>query len=489
MTELSTPRAKNLALLLLALTQFMIIIDASIVNVALPSIGTALHFSQENLSWVVNAYVLTFGGFLLLGGRLADYLGRRRMFIVGLLLFSFASLLGGFAQSEAALIAARALQGLGAAIVSPAALSIVTTTFAEGAERNRALGIWGALGGAGAAAGVLLGGVLTEWVGWEAVLWVNVPIGLLAAWQAPKRLVESSVEAEERNFDVPGAVSVTAGLALLVYAFVDTSNTGWGSTATIARLILAALLLVAFVVIEQRTRKPLVPFDIFNSSTRRGANVVALLIGATLFSMVFFMTLYTQQVLGMSALVNGVSALPLALSIIAAAVSASHLVTRVGFKPLLITGMMFIAAGLAWFSQVDTTGGSYLADVLGPMMLSAFGVGLSSVPATIAAVSGSEADEAGLASGLLNTSQQIGTALGLAILASVANATTSDAVAGGERNPLVALTEGFQDAFLAGAGLALTGALLAAVLISSRHSREHAAAAQRGEAQPVVVMA
>jgi EmrB/QacA subfamily drug resistance transporter len=487
MTELSTPRAKNLALVLLAMTQFMIIIDASIVNVALPSIGHALDVSQDNLSWVINAYVLAFGGFLLLGGRLADYLGRRRMFIVGLLLFSFASLLGGFAQNEAWLIAARAVQGLGAAIVSPAALSIVTTTFAEGAERNRALGVWGALGGAGAAAGVLLGGTLTEWVGWEAVLWVNVPIGLLAAWQAPKRLVESSVDEEERNFDVPGAVAVTAGLALMVYAFVDASRSGWGSSATITRLAVSALLLGAFVVIEQRTRKPLVPFAIFRSRTRRGANVVALLIGATLFSMVFFMTLYTQQVLGMNALENGLSALPLALAIIVAAVGTTVLVTRVGFKPMLITGLLFIAAGLAWFSRVDVTGGSYVSDVLGPMVLTAIGVGLSSVPATIAAVSGSEPHEAGLASGLLNTSQQIGAALGLAILASVANATTSDAVAGGERNPLVALTEGFQDAYLVGAGLALTGALLAAVLISSRDSRAHAEAAQRGEVEPIVM--
>jgi EmrB/QacA subfamily drug resistance transporter len=489
MTELSTPRAKNIALLLLAMTQFMIIIDASIVNVALPSIGHALSFSQENLSWVVNAYVLAFGGFLLLGGRLADYLGRRRMFIVGLLLFSFASLLGGFAQSEAWLIAARALQGLGAAIVSPAALSIVTTTFAEGAERNRALGVWGALGGAGAAAGVLLGGGLTEWAGWEFVLWVNVPLGLFAAWQAPKRLVESSVDEDERNFDVPGAVTVTAGLALLVYAFVDAASIGWGSSTTLARLVGAALLLGAFVVIEQRTRKPLVPFAIFRSRTRRGANLVALLIGVSLFSMVFFMTLYTQQVLGMSALESGVGALPLALSIIVAAGGSSQFVTRVGFKPMLITGLLFIAGGLAWFAQVDATGGSYISDVLGPSVVAAIGVGLSSVSATIAGVSGSEPHQAGLASGLLNTSQQIGAALGLAILASVANSTTSDALAGGERNPLVALTEGFQDAFLVGAGIALTGALLTAALVSSRDSRAHSAAARRGEAQPVLVAA
>ena len=486
MTDLATPRAKNLALLLLACTQFMIIMDASIVNVALPSMGQALEFSQDDLSWVVNAYVLTFGGFLLLGGRLADHLGRRRMFAVGLLLFSFASFAGGFAQNDVWLIAARALQGLGAAMASPAALSIVTTTFAEGAERNRALGIWTAVAGGGAAAGVLLGGMLTEWIGWEAVLWVNVPIGLLAAWQAPKRLVESKVQQDgERSFDVPGAVTVTLGLALMVYAFVDAASIGWGSTTTIVRLLGAGLLLIAFVVIERRTPKPLVPFGIFRLRTLRGANVIALIIGMCLFSMIFFMTLYTQQVLGFSALENGLGSLPLALFIILASGVSAQLVTRVGFKPTLIAGLLFTAAGLIWFSQGDATDGTYVKDVLGPSILAAIGIGMSSVPATIAAVTQTRPDEAGLASGLVNTSQQIGGALGLAILASVATAATKASVAGGERNPLLALNAGFQEAFLVGAGFAITGALLAAVLISSRDSRKHAAAARRGEAAPV----
>src|SRR5437764_3360058 len=278
-SPLYTPRAKNLALLLLAVTQFLVVIDASIVNVALPSGGRALHFSRTDLSWVVNAYALTFGGFLMLGGRMADLLGRRRMFMVGLVLFSVASFAGGVAQSEGWLLAARAAQGLGAAIVSPAALSIITTTFAEGAERNRALGIWGAFAGAGGAAGVLLGGILTSGLSWRWVLFVNVPIGIIAAVLAPRFLAESRAEDGARTFDLPGAVAVTAGLSLLVYAVVDAVNAGWGSTATILRLAGAAALLVAFVIIERGQRHPLVPFSIFRLRTLRAANIVGLLIG------------------------------------------------------------------------------------------------------------------------------------------------------------------------------------------------------------------
>ena len=334
--SLDTPRAKNLALMLLAMTQFVIVIDASIVNVALPSIGAALHFSRDNLSWVVNAYTLTFGGFLLLGGRLADLLGRRRMFMLGLVLFSLASLAGGLAQSEAWLIIARAVQGLGAAIVSPAALSIITTTFAEGAERNRALGVWGAVAGAGGAAGVLLGGILTSGLSWRWVLFVNVPIGLIAAMLAPRILLESRADDGTEGFDIPGAVTVTAGLALLVYAVVDAVNVGWGSTATLSRLAGAAALLVAFVVIELRTRHPLLPFSIFRLRTLRGADIVGLLIGMSLFSMFFFISLYLQDVLHYSPIKAGLSYLPLAIGIILSAGAASVLVTRVGFKPTLI---------------------------------------------------------------------------------------------------------------------------------------------------------
>ncbi|MDQ6729615.1 MAG: MFS transporter, partial [Actinomycetota bacterium] len=317
-----TPRAKNIALLLLAMTQFVIVIDASIVNVALPSIGTALHFARTDLSWVVNAYTLAFGGFLLLGGRLADLLGRRRMFMVGLVVFTLASLAGGLAQSEGWLIAARAIQGLGAAIVSPAALSIITTTFAEGAERNRALGIWGAVAGAGGAAGVLLGGVLTSGLSWRWVLFVNVPIGLAAAALAPRTLVESRAEDGTNTFDLPGAVTVTAGLSLLVYAIVDAVSAGWGSSKTLVLIAGAVVLLVAFVAIESRQRQPLMPFSIFRLRTLRGANIVGLLIGMSLFSMFFFVSLYLQNVLHYSPIKTGFSYLPLAVGIILSAGAA-----------------------------------------------------------------------------------------------------------------------------------------------------------------------
>jgi EmrB/QacA subfamily drug resistance transporter len=472
-----TPRAKNIALLLLAMTQFVIVIDASIVNVALPSIGTALHFSQNNLSWVVNAYTLTFGGFLLLGGRLADLLGRRRMFMAGLVVFSLASLAGGLAQSEAWLIVARAVQGLGAAMVSPAALSIITTTFAEGEERNRALGVWGAVAGAGGAAGVLLGGLLTT-LSWRWVLFVNVPIGLTCTVLAPRILLESHAEFETRRFDFAGAVTVTAGLSLLVYALVDAVNAGWGSAATIAKIAAALVLLAVFIAIERRERAPLMPFSIFRLRTLRGADTVALLVGMSLFSMFFFISLYMQQVLHYSPLRTGLSYLPLAVGIILSAGAASAGTTRFGFKPVLIAGLLFVAGALLWFSRVPAHGGTFTGDVLGPSLLAAIGLGLSFVPVTIAAVTGTRPHEAGLASGLVNTAQQVGGALGLAILATVANSRTKNVLHEGGHDLAYALTKGFERAFLVGSGFALAGALLAFVLISSRDSREHSLSAR-----------
>jgi EmrB/QacA subfamily drug resistance transporter len=483
--SLDTPRAKNLALALLAMTQFVIVIDASIVNVALPSIGAALHFSRDDLSWVVNAYTLTFGGFLLLGGRLADLLGRRRMFMLGLILFSLASLAGGLAQSEAWLIIARATQGLGAAIVSPAALSIITTTFAEGAERNRALGIWGAVAGAGGAAGVLLGGILTSGLSWRWVLFVNIPIGLIAATLAPRLLLESKSEDGTEGFDIPGAVTVTAGLALLIYTVVDAVNVGWGSTGTLLRLAGSAVLLTAFVAIERRQRHPLMPFSIFRLRTLRGADIVGLLIGMSLFSMFFFISLYMQYVLHYSPIKAGVSYLPLAIGIIISAGAGSQLVTRIGFKPVLTAGLLLIAAALLWFSRVPAPGGSFAADVLGPSLLASFGLGFSFVSVTIGAMTGTKPHEAGLASGLINTAQQVGGALGLAILATVANSRTQSLLHSGVHNTSVALTKGFDRAFLVGAGFAIAGAILTTVLISSRDSREQARAARRGELDAV----
>src|SRR4051812_8207005 len=448
-------RRRWLALILLCVAQFVVVLDASIVNVALPSIGRALDFSQTNLPWVVNAYVLTFGGFLLLGGRMADLLGRRRVFISGLILFALASLAGGFAQSEAWLIAARAVQGLGAALLSPAALSIVTTIFTDGADRNKALGVWGAVAGSGGAAGVLLGGILTDTLGWEWVLFVNFPIGIAAALLAPRMLPESRNTEVAGAFDVAGAVTVTAGLSVLVYALVDATSAGWGSTQTVGLLAAAAALLVAFVVIELRSRHPLVPFRFFRSRTVTGSNAVGLLIGASLFSMFFFISLYMQQVLGYGPLKAGIAYLPLAVTIMISAGIASQLTTRVGFKPVLAVGLVFIAAGLLWFAQVSTDG-TYAADILGPSLLAAVGLGFSFVPVTIGAVSGVSESESGLASGLINTTQQVGGALGLAVLATVANTRTENVIAsgagGGVKN---ALTEGFQSAFTVGAGFAI----------------------------------
>ena len=467
MTDVAEARDKRwIALILLCSAQFVVVLDASIVNVALPTIGEALDFTESSLPWVVNAYVLTFGGFLLLGGRLADLLGRRRVFMFGLVLFAIASLFGGLASSSGQLVAARAVQGLGAAILSPAALSIVATTFKDGAERNKALGIWGAVAGSGGAAGVLLGGVLTDGLGWEWVLWVNVPIGIAAAAIAPSLIAESRNEDEVRHFDFAGAATITLGLSALVFALLDAEDAGWGSTQTIGILAAAAILLAAFVVIERRSRAPLVPFSIFRVRTVTGANVVGILVGASLFSMFFFISLYMQQVLGYSAIKAGLSYLPLAVSIILSAGIASSLVTKVGFKPILATGMVLIAAGLLWFSRISPDG-TFLADILGPSLLAAVGLGFAFVPVTIAAVSGIQDREQGLASGLINTSQQVGGALGLAILAAIANSEI-----GTSRDPVV-LTDGFASAFLVGAGFAILGLLATLFLIRGEDSRAH----------------
>jgi EmrB/QacA subfamily drug resistance transporter len=459
------------ALILLCAAQFVVVLDASIVNVALPSIGTGLHFSEQNLPWVVNAYVIAFGGFLLLGGRAADLLGRRRVFMAGLLVVAVASLAAGFAANQGQLIAARAAQGLGAAIIAPAALSIVTTLFSDGAERNKALGAWGAVAGSAGAAGVLLGGVLTDSLGWEWVLWVNVPVSLIALALTPGLIPESRSESTTRHFDAAGAVSVTAGLSVLAYALLDASNAGWGSAKTVSLLALAVVLIGAFVVIEQRSESPLVPFRIFRIRTLTGANVVGILLGASLFSMFFFISLYMQQVLGYSPIHTGLSYLPLAVTIIVAAGLGGQLVTRFGFKPILAAGMLFIAVGLLWFSRVSV-GGSLVDDILGPSLLAAIGLGFGFVTSTIAAVSGVEAREQGLASGLINTSQQIGGALGLAVLSTIATSRTHHLLASGTPLPN-ALTHGFQSAFLGGAVIAALGFAATLILIRTRDSQAH----------------
>jgi EmrB/QacA subfamily drug resistance transporter len=483
MPSLDTQRHKNRALILLALTQFMIVIDASITNVALPTIGRDLRIDQTDLSWVVNAYTLTFGGFLLLGGRLADLIGRRRMFMIGLTVFGLGSLLGGLAGSSNFLDGARALQGIGAALVAPAALSLVTTIFAEGSERNQALGVWGAVSGAGGAVGVLLGGVLTQ-IDWRLVLFVNVPIAVLAILAAPRILPEGKDPTEVKGFDIPGAVSATVGLGVLVFAMVKASQDGWGSTGTIVRLAIGVALLAAFVVIELRTRHPLLPFSIFRLRTLRGANLAGILTGMSLFSMFLFISYYLQYVLGYSAIKTGVAYLPLAIMIIVSAGIASALVTRLGFKPTLIGGLILVAAGLFWFSRISANG-SYLADVLGPSILAGLGLGATFVPVTIAAVTGTSGPQAGVASGLINTSQQIGGALGVAILVSVSTSRIADfGRAAGTHHALVA---GYSRAFLIGCGFAVLAALLSAVVVSGKDSREQAAAARRGEAPVVAV--
>jgi EmrB/QacA subfamily drug resistance transporter len=466
-TDVADVRDKRwIALILLCVAQFVVVLDASIVNVALPTIKDALNFSEDSLPWVVNAYVLTFGGFLLLGGRLADLLGRRRLFMAGLVLFALASLAGGLAANSGQLIAARAVQGLGAAILSPAALSIVAVTFKDGAERNKALGVWGAVAGSGGAAGVLLGGVLTEYIGWEWVLWVNVPIGILAAAIAPSLIAETRADTETRHFDVAGATTITLGLSAFVFALLDAESAGWGSLQTIGTIVAALLLLSTFVAVELRSRAPLVPFSIFRVRTITGANVVGILVGASLFSMFYFISLYMQQVLGYSAIKAGISYLPLAVTIILAAGIASGLVTKVGFKPILAIGMACIALGLLWFTQIDVNG-TFLNDILGPSLLAALGLGFAFVPVTIAAVSGIADREQGLASGLINTSQQVGGALGLAILAAVANS-----VIGSTETP-ESLVEGFQAAFAVGAGFAIVGLIATLVLVRSSDSRAH----------------
>jgi EmrB/QacA subfamily drug resistance transporter len=467
MDKAAAPDRRWIALIILCAAQFMVVLDASIVNVALPSIQRALDFSEQNLQWVVNAYVLLFGGFLLLGGRIADLLGRRRVFIAGLGLFSLASLVGGLATSDVMLIAARGVQGLGAAILSAAALSIITVTFAEGADRNKALGIWGAVAGSGGAAGVILGGILTQTLGWEWVLFVNVPIGVVAAILTRFFVTESRREVAQRTFDVAGAVSVTAGLLVLVYAVVRAADIGWGSAQTITLLAVSAALLAAFGVIERRTADPLMDFGIFRTRAIGASNLIGLLTGAALFSMFFFVSLYMQNVLGYSPLHAGVSYLPLALSIIVAAGIASQLTTRLGVRPVLFGGLLLVAGGLVWFSQISV-GGSYLSVILFPSLLAGWGLGLAFVPQTIGSQAGVKPEEAGLASGLINTSQQIGGAVGLAALSTVATSQTNSALAaahGAASAVPAALVHGFHWAFLGGAGIAVVAALLTLVLI------------------------
>jgi EmrB/QacA subfamily drug resistance transporter len=452
-------------LVLACVAQFMVILDVSVVNVALPAIRGDLHFSETSLQWVVNAYTLTFAGFLLLGGRAADLLGRRRVFVGGLALFSLASLIGGFSQSQGMLIAARAAQGLGGAIVSPATLAIITTAFREGPERNRALGYWGAMGAAGGTFGVLLGGALTEFLSWQWILFVNVPIGLAAAAFAPRYVAEGRDEAGTRHFDVAGALTVTLGLVGVVYAIVRTDVYGWGSARTLGALGAGLALIVMFLVIEGAfAPRPLMPLRIFGSRMLSSANAVILLLGAAMFGMWFFVSLYLQQVLGLSPLKAGLAFLPMTAMIAVGSTVASRLVARVGAKPLLVTGMLLQVAGLLLFARVSAHG-SFAGDTLAPGVLVATGIGMSFVPATITAVAGVASHETGLASGLVNTSRLLGGALGLAVLTTLATSRTGAVLAHHHATMHTALTVGFHRAFVVAAGFALAGALIALIAL------------------------
>jgi EmrB/QacA subfamily drug resistance transporter len=457
-----TSRTKWLALALLCVVQFMVVLDIAIVNVALPSIQTDLGFSDADLQWVISAYALVFGGFLLLGGRAADMLGRRRMFIGGLVVFTLASLLAGLAWSEGSLISARVLQGLGAAAITPAALSILSTTFTEGRERNIALGAWGAVGGFGAVAGVLLGGVLTDALSWAWIFFVNVPVGIGALVAAPLLLHESR-DARVSSFDFPGAVLVTGGLSTLVYAITQTGQKGWVSAETLSVAGAAVVMLVAFVFWELRHPQPLMRFGIFRTKTVTGANVAGLILGTALFSMFLMLTLYMQNLLGFSPMKTGVAYLAVAGTAILWSAVAAQLVTRVGVKPVLVTGMAMLTLGLLFFTQISVDG-SYVSDLLPGFLLLGVGIGFAFVPISIAALAGVEASEAGLASGLINTSQQIGGALGIAMLSAIANTQTNDAIASGTAVP-DALVHGFTTAFWVGAAVASLGVVAGLTLI------------------------
>jgi EmrB/QacA subfamily drug resistance transporter len=454
-----------LALGLLCTAFFMVVLDVAVVNVALPPIQADLGFSPANLQWVVSAYALTFGGLLLLGGRAADLLGRRRMFVIGVLLFSAASLLGGLAWSEASMIAARAIQGVGAAVMTPAALSLIMTSFKEGAERNKALGVWGAVGASGATFGLIVGGVLADTVGWEWIFLLNVPIGLVTVALAFVLIDESRLSTGARRFDVAGALSVTVGLALLVYAIVDANDAGWGSTQTIGLLAVSGVLLALFVLIELRSATPLLPFRIFRLRALTGSNAAGLMLGGAMFGTFFVITLYLQQVLGFSPLEAGFAWLATSLTALASAMGSQALVTKVGTKRPLAVGLGIAAVGIWLLSRVSA-GGSYFPDLALPMIVLGLGMGAAFVSISIGALEGVEENDAGLASGLVNTAQQIGGALGVAVLSTVALSRTDDVLSSSPTtDQAVAVTEGFQSALVVASGLAVLGAVLALVLI------------------------
>lgn len=466
---------KTKILVLVAVAQFIVVLDSSIVNIALPNIDADLNFSDANLQWIVTAYTLTFGGFLLLGGRAADLFGRRRVFMGAVIAFTLASLACGLSQSDMMLIALRAIQGLSAAFMSPAALSIVINTFKEGKERNTALGVWGGVAAGGAAAGLLFGGVLTEYLGWRWDFFVNVPIGLMVAFLVPRIIPDSKPELTNRHLDLPGAVLATSGMMMLVFGLVKAPQYGWGDEKSLALLAGSVILLAAFVFNESRSRQPLMPLSIFRIRNLAGANITQLVVMASMFAMFFFISLYVQKILHYTPVQSGLAFLPVTIVIGVASVLVSRLVAKVGYKLPMVVAPLFIAAAMLIFSRL-TVDSTYFADVLPGLILLALGLGFTFVTITIAATSGVPKEEAGLASGILNTSQQIGGALGLAILSGVFASSLEKAARQGLEGP-VAQIAGYHEAFLTAACFALAGSLVAMVMIKHVKGEPHASEA------------
>ena len=459
------------ALILVCAAIFVVVLDIAIVNVALPSIGHDLHFANKNLQWVITAYTLTYGGLLLLGGRAADLLGRRIVFMGGLALFTAASLVCGLSTSSGMLIGARAVQGLGAAIVTPAALSIISTTFTEGSERNKALGAWGAVGGSGAAAGVLFGGILTKYLGWEWIFWVNVPVGLAVLVLTPIYVRESRREDVVHDYDPLGAILVTAGLVGLVYAVSQAPDVGWGTFRTIGLIVLSVALLAAFVIWESRERAPLMPLSIFRIRLLSAANFVSLLQSGGIFGSFLLLTLYMQDVLHLSVLQTGVAFLATAGTAVVAAAPAQILSTRIGVKPVMLIGLSLLVGGMLWYTQISPYG-SYFVDLMPGFVAVGIGLPFSYIPLTIAALAGVKDDDAGLASGLLTTSQQVGGAMGTAALSTVAFTHIKTQSKPGV-DPRDALTSGFSWGFWVGVGIWGAALVAAILLISEKEIEEH----------------
>jgi EmrB/QacA subfamily drug resistance transporter len=459
-----------LVLVLVCIAQFMVVLDATIVNVALPSIQKALHITPASLQWIVNAYTLMFGGFLLLGGRASDLLGRQRLFIAGVIVFTAASLLNGIATSEGVLIAGRALQGLGGALVSPAALSIVTTTFAEGKERTQALGIWSAIAAGGGAVGLVLGGFLTEAISWRWVFFINLPIGVAAALLSLRFVPNSRAETRPPTYDAAGAVTVTGGLLVLVYAIVKAQSYGWGSPKTILLFAFAVALLTVFVVIERRSRAPLIRLGIFRLRSLTGSNLAMLLVASGLFAMFYFASLYLQGILGYRPLKAGLAFLPFTAGIIVGAGASQALIKRIGIRAVTYVGLTLGTLGLLYFARLPTSG-TYLRDVFPTILVVSIGMGMTFVPCTLLATTNVEAEDAGLASGLFNTSQQVGGALGLAILSTLAASRTSHLLNRGLTSIALrtsAQTRGYHVAFAVGAAMLAAAALVLAVTVRKR---------------------